>query len=822
MRKSKKAELCNCIHTLMTAHRKMDMSNAAVRAEILPQCQEMAIMIGTTIDQIEGEGTETVSYLEEYCEVLYESSLAQDQAGWKTCSKKMEKLLKSTENSIRHDLPDSPAEIVFMPYKASMWDAMDSVYRAAIREENCHVIVMPIPYYNANRKDQQVDVYYEGNLFPEDIPIMDYKAYDLEKEHPDVIFIHNPYDNCNYVTQVPQEYFSSKLAQHTEHLVYIPYFITKGDKVKDDYCVMPAVNNAWRTFVQSEAVRKCYLKNGAAPDKIVAMGSPKFDMVIRMQENPPEMPEEWKEALGGRKVFLLNTHLNPIINEAEKQMDKLHQIFELFRQRDDAALLWRPHPLSIETARAMNPQMLESYLRMIEEFKTLPNGVYDETPDVHRAIALSDAYVGNWSSLVTLYGITGKPMYILQTTVDTNIMTAEKDKYLQFACGAIRGDELWAVSGGHNGLYKINMNTFSTDFVTSFDKEGIYGKNLYRRIVAYGDDLYLIPWAANYIGVYHIKTEKKEYIAPDYEMRLGLPKFSEAIPYKNYLYLFPARVSSIIRINMDNGDVKYYTKCCEELENIVGEYARFANGSRIENKAWVASRKANCFVEFDLESESYEIHYLNSIETALIDVTGNTENLYILTALGEVIQWNINTGAETLLWKYEGKAENTPFYRIMCKDQNLWLLPGKEDRTVNISLDNNLSIHEHELPAEFEVWDNTCSKTMDYVVYGNSVIVCPIQSIRMIHITDEETVSYEKAYENDLTGFYAYKGEEKDNTGRNWYCSEFPHPLEYFLNLVASDGDCLGQERKRYFKNMQCNADGDCGEKIWRYVYKNI
>lgn len=822
MRKYKKEELCDCIYTLKEATRKMNLSSAEARAEILPQCQEMAIAVGTTIEQLEGEGTKAVSYLEEYCEELYLASGAEDQASWKASSKRMEKLLNSIQNSIRYDLPDSPSEIVFMPYKASMWDALDSVYRASIQGENCHVVVMPIPYNNINRKDQQLDLHYEGNLFPADIPITDYRMYDLAKERPDVIFIHNPYDEYNYVTRVPEEYFSSKLVEYTDHLVYIPYFVTRGDKVKDIYCNLPAVQNAWRTFVQSKDVRSCYLENGASSEKIVAMGSPKFDMVINLQKNPPEMPDEWKGALSGRKIFLLNTHLNPLINEAEKVIDKLRQIFELFRHREDASLLWRPHPLSIETAKAMNPGILSSYLQLVKEFKSLSNGVYDESSDVHRAIAISDAYVGDWSSLVTLYGFTGKPIYILNINADTNIMITEKNKYLQFACGAIRGSELWAVSSDHNGLYKIDMNTFSMDFVTSFDKEGMYGRDLYHRIVVYGDDLYLIPWVANYIGVYHIKTGMKEYIAPDYEKRLGLLKFSEAIPYKNYLYLFPARVSSIIQLNMDNGKLKYFSKCCKELENIDWNYATFLNGSQIGNKAWIVSRKANCFVVFDLESESYEICYLNSSKSSLADMTGDIENLYILTVLGEVIQRNIFTGAETLLWEYKGKVEEGPFCRIICKGKNLWLLPGIEDRVVNISLDNNLSVHEYELPIEFNVWDNTQSKTIDYVVYRNSVIACPIQSNQMIHITDEGTVFCEKAYENDLTGYYAYKGEGKNNIGCHWYYSEFVYPLERFLNIIISDGDRLGRESEKYYKNIQCNSDGNCGEKIWQYIQKNI
>ena len=39
-------------------------------------------------------------------------------------------------------------------------------------------------------------------------------------------------------------------------------------------------------------------------------------------------------------------------------------------------------------------------------------GIYDDTPDLGRAIALSDAYYGSISSVLTLYKETGKPILI--------------------------------------------------------------------------------------------------------------------------------------------------------------------------------------------------------------------------------------------------------------------------------------------------------------------------------------------------------------------------------------------------------------------------
>jgi uncharacterized cupredoxin-like copper-binding protein len=141
----------------------------------------------------------------------------------------------------------------------------------------------------------------------------------------------------------------------------------------------------------------------------------KKNTYISLTENSskkPEVPDEWKQALSGRKVFLLNTHLDNIINNAEDMVRGMEQLIELFEERKNAAVIWRPHPLSLETAKAMNPSILKRYSHLVERFKMLHNGAYDETSDPHLAIALADAYVGDWSSLVVMFGVTGKPIFI--------------------------------------------------------------------------------------------------------------------------------------------------------------------------------------------------------------------------------------------------------------------------------------------------------------------------------------------------------------------------------------------------------------------------
>lgn len=424
IKSNKKRKLLDCILSLKEINEAIASFSVKERQEILPLCQQMAVEMGTTIEKSEEEQAETVSLLEKYCEEIYSLYMAKESKSIQGISVSIERLLTAVEQRIE-ELKEVPDEILFLPYKASMWDAMESVYQAAVKQPGCHVTVMPIPYYNVNPEGEILSVEYEGNLFSREITITNIKDYNLEERKPDAVFIHNPYDQHNYVTRVAPSYFSSELIKYTDRLVYLPYFVASWNHVKDYFCLLPGVKNAWRTFVQSESIRTIYAKYSRRPESIVALGSPKFDQVKKTEQNLSRVPEEWKEVFKNKKVFLLNTHLSSIINLAEEMVKKLTEIFTFFESRQDIVLIWRPHPLSVETAKSLNPDFTSRYLELIGRFRTMSIGIYDESADLHRAIAVSDGYIGDTSSIVPLYGVTGKPIFIYSYAA-TNIEEKEK------------------------------------------------------------------------------------------------------------------------------------------------------------------------------------------------------------------------------------------------------------------------------------------------------------------------------------------------------------------------------------------------------------
>lgn len=445
MRKAQKKKILEILKSLSQAHREVKeelprcgrfrQEDIQRVQNMLAECQEFAISVGESIEQSEGEGHAAVAAIESYCEMIYEIYTEIGKDGSSINENKIYKLLRrqliEIENRVKNDIT-AREEIVFLPYKASMWDSMESVWMEAGKKENNDTYVVPIPYYERNHRQSLGEMHYEGDEYPDYVPITDWRKYKIEERRPDVIYIQNPYDDCNYVTCVYPRYFSGELKKCTDMLVYLPYFVGISDYVSEHLCTAPGVMNADRVIVQSEAVKKIYIQNirkfekennckgifGDLDIKFIVGGSPKLERIKRVMESGKiEIPEDWRDKIyqpaGERKkIILYNTTIEALLKHSEKYIDKLKSVLALFRQENNVLLLWRPHPLLETTIKSMRPDLYAEYREIVRTYREEDWGIYDETADIDRAIVLSDAYYGDWSSVVEMYKLTKKPIMI--------------------------------------------------------------------------------------------------------------------------------------------------------------------------------------------------------------------------------------------------------------------------------------------------------------------------------------------------------------------------------------------------------------------------
>lgn len=335
-------------------------------------------------------------------------------------SKKIKNHLKQLRKLLSEE-QEVKLEAVFFPYKASMWDALESIWLAAKDDPRCDAIVVPIPYYDRRPDGSLGEMHYEGGEYPSYVPIVDWQEYDLAARHPDMAFIHNPYDDKNLVTSVHPDFYSKRLRSYTDMLVYSPYFVAPGD-VSEHLCTTDGCIYAHMTAVQSKKICDTYVRVfkeafgnrfGDPKEKFLPLGSPKFDKIIHMRREDCTIPDEWGKLIAGKKVVLYNTSIGSMLQSNEQYLVKLQNVLNVFRRREDVVLWWRPHPLSESTFLSMRPALADLYRKIVKAYQQEAYGIYDDSADVNRAIAYADCYYGDSGSAVEAsFFATGKPIMI--------------------------------------------------------------------------------------------------------------------------------------------------------------------------------------------------------------------------------------------------------------------------------------------------------------------------------------------------------------------------------------------------------------------------
>lgn len=349
--------------------------------------------------------------------------------------KTMGKTLEKLQYEINKSIPNDKKELVFFPYSYAMWDSLESVWEAAVESGEFDVFVVPIPYYERNSDGSFGIMCYDGGEYPPEIPIVHWESYHISERKPDVAYIHNPYDGYNNVTSIHPDYYIENLKKHAGSVVYIPYFVGMYDVVEEHFIHTPVTIQADKIIVQSEKVQGLYLdylrKNAKIQGlhwseeylqkKVLPLGSPKYDKARAGLSS--QIPQEWKEQLyrpdgTKKKVIFYNTTLGIVLLYDTKAMVKMEDTLLSFQEvADDITLLWRPHPLMGTTLKSQRPQFYRRYLELVKQYRTEKWGILDETKDFARAVAISDAYYGDPSSVVDVFEKAGKPIMVGKVTV---------------------------------------------------------------------------------------------------------------------------------------------------------------------------------------------------------------------------------------------------------------------------------------------------------------------------------------------------------------------------------------------------------------------
>lgn len=224
MRRQIKKRLLETAKTLNTAEKLLgkliDRKNKNDEVKkLLEDMQNCAIELGNVIESVEGDGTESVVFLEEYCELLWKCFVSEDNWEQKNIFRQIRDKGECILESLKNEFSEEK-EILFVPTYASGWPKMKKIWAEFNEQDDCICYLIPVPFYEKT-SDGNIIQCYEGNDFPDDLPVSWYEDYDWEVGNADVILFQNPSDNQMRELWMDERFEKERLQEYAEVLVEI-------------------------------------------------------------------------------------------------------------------------------------------------------------------------------------------------------------------------------------------------------------------------------------------------------------------------------------------------------------------------------------------------------------------------------------------------------------------------------------------------------------------------------------------------------------------------------------------------------------------------
>jgi|GEM_PF-5048285 len=391
-------------------------------------------------------------------------------------------------------------------------------------------------------------------------------------------------------------------------------------------------------------------------------------------------PDNWKEVIQGKKVIFYNTSVANLLQGREKHIEKMKWVFHVFMEHPEVVLWWRPHPLELSTIQSMLPELEEQYKEVRRQYREKGVGILDESTDLHRAIAISDAYYGDWSSVVQLYKAAKKP--VLFENDDVKEMRAA-DFFPGNLC--IKDGHIWFMQLNSNKFVRVNEAMSEAEEVINIPMENSFKHRQYNyHLINVGTKLLLLLEKSKNIYEYDIDTQMIT------SHPLGTDEFrfhSEVvIEWNGKLWMFPYGGNSVLEYD-------YHTDAVTERRQTV----------------WRSVKAAKCHEMigtdvYMVNSGSNRIYRYNLADNSCVELeVGDESNQYwgikkagdyfVLPHIDKqkITLWNEENGTVIELMDFPKQYEcltGNAYLDMFEKNGDLYLFPFYANMILKIDIQN--------------------------------------------------------------------------------------------------------------------------------------
>ncbi len=316
--------------------------------EHIAACQQLAVDLGTMLEQILPLYQPMVKKLEQYCEELYHL-----YEGMGTGDFESNNHLTQIRNDIEKEWEGryrNRKTVLFLASWYEDWKAIEGLWKEKREDPDCDPYLVVLPYYTKDYDGSPRQWYLEEEQFTVEkqrrIEAKDLTLEYLELLHPEQIIIQNPYDGWHPTIGISPVFYAENIRKYTDELIYVSPF-GKGDIEGKDtreyqnmqyYVAAPGVMYADIVMVSSEKKKKFYI------EKLTEIaGSDTCDVwehkiLVRNREEIKEPGNQTvKEAAKKthKKRLLYGISLGTYLEDPDKMLRKIQANKEIFQEYKD-------------------------------------------------------------------------------------------------------------------------------------------------------------------------------------------------------------------------------------------------------------------------------------------------------------------------------------------------------------------------------------------------------------------------------------------------------------------------------------------------------
>lgn len=504
-------------------------------------------------------------------------------------------------------------------------------------------------------------------------------------------------------------------------------------------------------------------------------------------EKEKGLPEDWRERIRGKKVFFYNTSIGNLLNGGEKHINKIAHVLETFRIHKEVTLWWRPHPLELSTVESMRPELATKYKALRRRYEEEGWGILDTSADVNRAIAISDAYYGDWSSVMHLYQKTGKPILISDDVVKDGICIQIMDMLFY-------KKKLWFVAQNCNLLFNMDTKSNEIELIGKIPCDNILCSSMINEVIREGDNLIFIPANASSVIKYNISTRKFLFcdVGENKQSKyIGCAKIGE------HCYLIPAYENKVLKYNMNENKIE------KEIPIVIQSITMKCRRRTLvdEKYFYFVCEKSNIIGKYDTSSDKIEYVHLDEKNNYIYFIEKYKENYWVISQ-NYITILDLNLKYEAVLaFPKEFVSEEILFIDYIKDEKMLYLLPYLSNMilAVNMETKSIVSINGKKDYAKKYV----CGSILDRSIYAFSNYDNCLYEMSLDGINEKKHKLYlTKTQINDL--YDIYKEEIINSLSDSALYENGLLNLKYFIEVIKT---IISNDSLNYYKTQ-------CGEKI--------